>query len=202
MIRFIPTEYQTVLEVGGLNGAFSDNLSIECEYWCVDPAIDEGIKVSQLKHKIISMEVEDAIAVMPKKYFDLIVLNDVLEHLVDPNSVLLQLKGLLKDSGVLIGSVPNVRFIGVLWDLLIRKDWRYREQGVLDATHLRFFTRKSLIRMLRDSGYCLDNISGINSELSRARILRRIFLSIVILVSFGQLADSRYPQWGFRARHA
>jgi O-antigen biosynthesis protein len=85
--------------------------------------------------------------------YDLIVLADVLEHLADPVSLLRRAGEWLSPEGTLLLSVPNVRHVSVLWSLVVRGDWRYREEGILDDTHLRFFTSKSFRRLLVDAGY-------------------------------------------------
>ncbi len=84
--------------------------------------------------------------------FDCLVYADVLEHIIDPWSLLVCHRPLLASGGTLIVSLPNVQFIGVIAGLL-RGRWDYRERGVLDRTHLRFFTRRSAQTMIEDAGY-------------------------------------------------
>lgn len=199
MVSFLPQTYNTVLEIGCLSGGFSKNLLLECEYWGVDPLLANGNVVHQRKTKLLACSIEDAWDELPSGFFDLVILNDVLEHLVDPPLVLEKLRRLLSRTGVITGSVPNVRHSGLLWDLLVRKDWRYREQGVLDSTHLRFFTIRSLSRTLRESGYAVERLQGINSELGYSRLTRSVSLILITLLSFGWFADTRFPQIGFRA---
>ena len=86
-------------------------------------------------------------------YFDCIIAGDVLEHLVDPYSVLKKLEPMLRADGLLIASIPNVRHWWVIRDLVLRGEWRYELAGVMDETHLRFFTRRSAGRLLHDSGF-------------------------------------------------
>jgi 2-polyprenyl-3-methyl-5-hydroxy-6-metoxy-1,4-benzoquinol methylase len=75
--------------------------------------------------------------------FDAVLCLDVLEHLHDPWAFVRRIPPLLNPGGVLIVSVPNVRHWRVSADLLFRGRWRYADAGVLDRTHLRFFTRES-----------------------------------------------------------
>ena len=86
------------------------------------------------------------------QHFDVILCLDVLEHMVDPWEFLLHLVRRVKPGGLVISSLPNVRFIGVLGPLLVQGQWRYRQDGVLDRTHLRFFTRKSALELMRTGG--------------------------------------------------
>lgn len=92
--------------------------------------------------------------------FDLIILGDVLEHLFDPWLVLKRLSGLLTESGQILISLPNVRNISVLKPLILKGEWRYELSGILDNTHLRFFTYKSAIRMINDAGFSVAKVSG------------------------------------------
>ena len=83
---------------------------------------------------------------------DYILLGDVLEHLRDPWRVLASLVPFLRDGGHVLGSVPNVRFYGVSLGLTLLGRWEYAEQGILDRTHLRFFTRKSARQLFEGAG--------------------------------------------------
>jgi 2-polyprenyl-3-methyl-5-hydroxy-6-metoxy-1,4-benzoquinol methylase len=73
---------------------------------------------------------------------ELLLLLDVLEHLLDPWARLMELKRLLAPGGVVIASIPNVRNLKVLAPLLFKGDWQYQTSGILDRTHVRFFTRR------------------------------------------------------------
>jgi SAM-dependent methyltransferase len=85
--------------------------------------------------------------------FDYILFGDVLEHTIDPWRVLARIGPLLAQDGFIVASVPNVRNWHVLAQLLLAGDWAYGADGILDQSHLRFFTRKSCTRMLREAGY-------------------------------------------------
>jgi 2-polyprenyl-3-methyl-5-hydroxy-6-metoxy-1,4-benzoquinol methylase len=79
--------------------------------------------------------------------FDLIVFADVLEHLPDPDAALARCLPLLAPGGVVVVSVPNMRFWLVLGRLVVDR-WEYADHGVRDRTHLRVFTRRSLLDLL------------------------------------------------------
>jgi hypothetical protein len=81
-----------------------------------------------------------------------VLLLDVLEHLVQPESVLAQIRGALKENGRLVVSLPNVANISVRLALLLGR-FPYAERGILDRTHLHFYTRKSSRALLEDSGW-------------------------------------------------
>jgi len=69
--------------------------------------------------------------------FDLILCGDVLEHLRNPGAVLAKLKNVLQPDGVVILSIPNVRYWHVLYTLVVKADWPSRDSGIFDKTHLR-----------------------------------------------------------------
>lgn len=87
------------------------------------------------------------------KPYGLIILADVLEHLVDPYAVLVDTRSWLSDDGHVLISIPNVRHLSVLWDLVVHGEWRYREHGILDETHVRFFTSASFQRALSEADF-------------------------------------------------
>ena len=98
-------------------------------------------------------------ALLPDSYFDTIIFADVLEHFVDPSCILGQIKSKLSQHGEIIASIPNVRHWSVLRDLLEGR-WDYVDAGILDRTHLRFFTKSSLVEMFKTAGFCLEKIQG------------------------------------------
>ena len=84
--------------------------------------------------------------------FDLLIFSHVLEHFVEPEAVLRHALAWLRPGGRVLVALPNVRHVSVLWDLLLRDEFRYQPSGILDRTHLRFYTRRSAQRMLLDCG--------------------------------------------------
>jgi SAM-dependent methyltransferase len=93
-------------------------------------------------------------------YFDLIVASFVLEHVRDPWEVTKRLAKLLKPGGYLVGSLPNVRHWSVVAPLLFKGRWQYIDEGIMDWTHLRFFSRHTIEELLSASGLILDINKG------------------------------------------
>jgi 2-polyprenyl-3-methyl-5-hydroxy-6-metoxy-1,4-benzoquinol methylase len=91
--------------------------------------------------------------------FDAIVFGDILEHLADPAQVLLLARRCLKPGGVVIVSVPNIAHWTVRVRLLFGR-FDYREGGIMDATHLRWFTRKTLLAMLAHAGFEASEVAA------------------------------------------
>ncbi len=89
--------------------------------------------------------------------FDVVLMADVLEHLADPGSVLQKIRPFLKEKGLLLVSVPNIAHSAIIFELLQGK-FPYRKEGLLDYTHLRFFTKESLINMLESKGFWVTSI--------------------------------------------
>jgi 2-polyprenyl-3-methyl-5-hydroxy-6-metoxy-1,4-benzoquinol methylase len=90
-----------------------------------------------------------------KKKFDEIICADVLEHLYDPVSVLKKLSSYLKDDGIFILSIPNVANIKIRLNLLLGR-FDYTDKGILDNSHIRFFTRKTVNKLIKDSDLILQ----------------------------------------------
>jgi len=95
----------------------------------------------------------ERLALEYREEFDFVLFNDVLEHLVDPYSIVRQAHTWLKPGGQAICVLPNVRYWQVLVRLVFCGRWEYREAGILDQTHLRFFTRRTAVKLLTDAGF-------------------------------------------------
>jgi 2-polyprenyl-3-methyl-5-hydroxy-6-metoxy-1,4-benzoquinol methylase len=96
--------------------------------------------------------VDEALSGFAQPSFDCIVCADVLEHLTAPWGVLASLTRYLKLGGTIIVSVPNVRHWSVWMPLVFKGSWDYRDDGIMDRTHLRFFTPKTAREMCLRSG--------------------------------------------------
>ncbi|MDD2846532.1 MAG: methyltransferase domain-containing protein, partial [Rhodoferax sp.] len=111
-----------------------------------------------------NLESCDLLATFAGQRYDVIVCADVLEHLSRPEHVLAACRELLAPEGRLLISVPNVGYCGLIAELLLG-EFRYREEGLLDRTHLRFFTRQSLTRFLHEQGWAIELLDTICREL-------------------------------------
>jgi SAM-dependent methyltransferase len=115
--------------------------------------------------------------------FDYIVCADVLEHVKDPWTKLAGLGGLLKPEGKVIVSVPNVRHWSVILPLVARGRWDYQSEGIMDQTHLRFFTHSTASELIERAGFSVSKsvpqIGGRWKSLSRISLgLADEFLAI------------------------
>ena len=202
--QFLPEKYNIVLEIGCNTGGFIKNLKAQ-EIWGVEPNHEAALISSKNGYKMLVGLYDEVCDQIPDNFFDLIIINDVLEHMVNEKKFLQDIKSKMKKEGVLVGSIPNVRYVGNLFKLLIKKDWKYEDQGILDMTHLRFFTEKSLIRCFKESNYTIDKFKGINSDFEKKNnvktCLRKIVLAIVIVFSGGYFYDIQYIQFGFKIKN-
>src|SRR5581483_1728689 len=105
----------------------------------------------------------DLAAALGESRFDVVVCADVLEHLRDPARVLAALPPLLAPGGYLVASVPNVAHASVVAELLQGR-FPYRPQGLLDDTHVRFFTREAIERCLEAAGWVIDHLERVRVE--------------------------------------
>ena len=120
---------------------------------------------------------------------DLILCLDVLEHLVDPWSVVKRLSPLLAPNGRLVVCVPNVRNWKFVANLLFRGDFTYRDAGLLDRTHLRFFVRQTAVELAEAGAVPVTWIG--NAHPWQARDMR----AILSRLSRGRLDDLMIKQY-------
>lgn len=194
MLAFVPSHAQRILEIGCASGAFGAQIKQrqKAEVWGVEINAEAAGRASRCLDRVFQGAFEEHLGSLREGYFDCMVCNDVLEHLPDPEAVLNALRRFMSPSATLVGSLPNVRYFPVLFDLVWNADWRYSDYGVLDRTHQRFFTRKSLARTLRDCGYQPRQIVGINPTPS-------VKAKLASALTLGKLSDCRYLQYAFVA---
>jgi len=147
------------LDVGAADGFLAELLSRQG--WQVtalerDPA--QAAKARGRCHEVIVADLDQA-APKLSGTFDAIVYGDVLEHLTDPLPVLVALNRLLAPAGRVMVSVPNVAHLWVRLQLLLGR-WDYADRGILDRTHLRFFTRRTFVRFLEDAGLSVTELAS------------------------------------------
>jgi O-antigen biosynthesis protein len=90
---------------------------------------------------------------------DLALFLDVLEHLRDPWKALLNLRPYLTPNATVLASIPNIRNVWLLRDLIVRGQFRYETEGLLDVTHIRFFTMEGIRRMFAETGYEVASVT-------------------------------------------
>ena len=96
---------------------------------------------------------------LKKECFDLIICADILEHLYDPWKILFDLRDYLTPDGKILASIPNVQYINHIINFL-HGNWKYDDNGLLDVTHIRFFTLNEIAKMFTGTGYNIIHCSG------------------------------------------
>ncbi|MHB8727191.1 MAG: class I SAM-dependent methyltransferase [Casimicrobiaceae bacterium] len=160
MLRFVPVDVSRVLEVGCGAGTFGMVLKSKrpVEVVGIEAESDVAALARSRLDRVIVGDVELRDPDVPNGYFDALVFNDVLEHLRDPWAVLSRMRPFLRVGGYVIASIPNMRYFEVMKELVVRGEWRYVDEGVMDRTHLRFFTKKSMMDMFLDTGFTHQSI--------------------------------------------
>ena len=197
MIPFVPAGARTILDVGCGEGLFGAKLKERPGrlIWGVE---SDGRAAEEARSRLDRVVVGDVMSLLPDLpvgFFDAMVFNDVLEHLVDPFSLLACIKRHLRPGGVVVSSIPNIRFYPTLFNLVVRRRWEYEESGILDLTHLRFFTSASIRAMYGRLGYEVLRHEGINP------MTRMPWgYHVANLAMLGRLSDTRYVQFATVAR--
>lgn len=105
----------------------------------------------------------DLDAVLGSDRFDVVLMGDVLEHMADPAALLLRAASLLNPGGSVVISIPNVGH-GSVRLALLQGRWQYKDRGLLDRTHLRFFTRPAVEALVRDAGLRIVDMRATTSD--------------------------------------
>lgn len=189
MLAFIPREAKRILDVGCGRGNFSRSIKArqETTAWGIEYDTRSAKAARAHMDRVI---IGDAAVELPKLTgtFDCIIFNDVLEHLYDPEAILRTAGKKLTRGGVIVASIPNIRQYHTFLKCLFTKDWQYTHDGVLDRSHIRFFTLKSIQRMFNDLNFETITIQGVNP-------VTFVEFDIWNTIFFGYLSDTRYQQY-------
>jgi 2-polyprenyl-3-methyl-5-hydroxy-6-metoxy-1,4-benzoquinol methylase len=190
MLKYLPQNAKKIIEVGCGNGAFASTVKIknQAEVWGIELMESEALLAESVLDKVLIGRCEKHLANLPENYFDVIYCNDVLEHLVDPYSVLEIFKSKLAPGGVVISSIPNVRFYRSFSKVVFGKNWEYEDYGIMDKTHLRFFTGKSIRKMYEDLGYEVLLHEGLN----KTRSLKPYLFNLLVLFTQMDIINHQY----------
>jgi len=196
MVCFIPIDTNKILDIGCGSGEFGEYLKSKrkVEAWGIEICKEVAEEAMAKLDRVLIGDIENDNIQLPPNYFDCIIFNDVLEHLKYPWIVLRKMRDYLKPDGYIVASIPNVRYFNNVKNLLKDKEWTYRDEGILDKTHIRFFTEKGIKDMFNICEYRVVRIEGIRGiEFPwKFRLFNRIMLRA--------FEDMRYLQFAIVAQ--
>ncbi len=109
-------------------------------------------------------DIEKFDAPFEKGEFDCIIFADILEHLIDPWKLISEYCDFLKPEGTVIASIPNIRNLPLIKNLAAEGSWEYQTEGILDRTHLRFFTKKEFILLLNQAQVVCESVTYLGGQ--------------------------------------
>ncbi|MFC1474830.1 class I SAM-dependent methyltransferase [bacterium] len=188
ILNELPRDQGRVLDVGCAAGFMGEELkkSGAAHVAGIEIVPEVAREAEKRMDEVICGDIEEIELPFPPDSFDTIICADVLEHLKDPWAVMKKLSGVLKpEKGLMIVCIPNVAHYSVFVPLLAGV-WKYEEMGILDETHLRFFTASGAGEMIRGAGLELEKVLpvtiGSDEELAagtKMEFLKKDVLKIV-----------------------
>ena len=163
ILQLVPQDAATILDIGCGAGALGHALKQRqsCHVTGVELVPQVATVASEVLDVTLCGDAFPLLAALPVDHFDAVILADVLEHVSDTDGLLTLARDRLKPSGRLILSIPNVRHWSVLLPLL-QGEWEYQAEGILDRTHMRFFTRSSMVRAMQRNHLIIENMFARN----------------------------------------
>jgi 2-polyprenyl-3-methyl-5-hydroxy-6-metoxy-1,4-benzoquinol methylase len=158
LLDLIDRNARSVLEVGCSAGAtgFALKARMPQVYYCGLELDERAAVIARSRlDRVVVANVENVNLEhfdLRKGSFDVVLCADVLEHLYDPWKTLATLREYLTPAGSLVASIPNTQHLALILDL-IRGNWSYARYGLLDATHIRFFTFAEIARLFSAAGF-------------------------------------------------
>jgi 2-polyprenyl-3-methyl-5-hydroxy-6-metoxy-1,4-benzoquinol methylase len=171
ILERIPLSASNLLELGCAAGILGQTVKArqQCRYVGVelDPSVAR-IAANSLD-QVVVLDLDTSELPFEAGTFDCVICADVLEHLKDPWAVLAQVFSLLQPGGHVVVSIPNIRNLGVM-AALAAGDWAYQDAGILDRTHLRFFTLRTFAQALAGSGFEIGAVNSVTDPSLQAAI--------------------------------
>jgi trans-aconitate methyltransferase len=170
---------RNALDVGcgdGSTGALLKERYPQCVVTGVEPSEVAAERARSRLDRVFCGAIEKLESEFGRGEFDLILLGDLLEHLVDPWSSLEWMTRLLAPGGHLVSTVPNIRNWRIIRDFALRGRWEYADEGIMDRTHLRFFTESSTRQLFEGAGLTIEFLVPIIP--GRSRLANRLTLGL------------------------
>jgi len=138
---------------------------------CEGPAAEARNKLN----KVIVGDIERLSLELPPASFDVLLMSEVLEHLRDPAPVLLKLRSLLKPGAIVLAGSPNVCHHSVI-RMLLRGRWDYAPEGIMDETHVRWFSPATYRELFEKAGFVVDHVRPASPLHTKARLANALLL--------------------------
>lgn len=189
ILNLIPSSTKRLLDIGCGMGTIS---SIAKKKFNIEEVIgiekfENAASVASTKlDKVICGDIESLQLEYINNYFDCILCADVFEHLINPENIIKKLHSLLSDNGVMITSLPNIRHIVPLLKIIFDR-LEYEESGILDKTHLHYYTLHTMKKMFAEAGFEIQKI-----ENNRSRSLKFKIANIITLGLFKPFSIYQY----------
>lgn len=188
ILPYLPKKFSKVVDVGGSAGGTLSAIRLitpDVATVCLD-ADEPSLEIARAQgHEAIRCNLDREIPAVFEDS-DVVLFLDILEHLIDPWTVLSRIVARLKPGSSVIVSLPNVRYWNVSLNLVLRGQWTLQDAGVLDRTHLRFFTRTSGAALVRSGGLTLK------TTISKVATGRRF--QLLNAITLGAIRDFLSPQ--------
>ncbi len=193
LLSLLPADrhFHKVLEIGcGEGRSGSALLQAKRADWItgVEVVPEIAIRAREQLSEVLCLSIETDALPFKNHEFDLILLADVLEHLVDPWATMQRVASWLEPGGLVLCSIPNIRHWRGVWAVLSGR-WIYRDQGLFDKTHLRFFSRQSALDLISCNGLSIEAVA--RKIVGKSKIIN--------MITLGLLADFCVRQFYFLA---
>jgi glycosyltransferase involved in cell wall biosynthesis len=163
LLRLLPRDARLVVEVGCGSGALAAQYRLfnpQVQYLGIErhwPAVEQAARrLDRVVYSDAELTTLEQLGIGPETV-DCLVYGDVLEHLADPWDLLRRQAAWLRPGGLVLACIPNVQHWTVLVELL-RGRWRYQDEGLLDRTNLRFFTRAEILDLFAGAGLLVEDV--------------------------------------------
>jgi 2-polyprenyl-3-methyl-5-hydroxy-6-metoxy-1,4-benzoquinol methylase len=175
--NLINPKSKRIVDLGCASGYFGQFLKekLNATVWGVEIDVEDAKKAKNKLNNVLIFDLNENnwYQKFGDKKFDTAIFADVIEHLYNPKNALINAKKILNQSGSIIVSVPNIVHQSIALEILFNQ-WNYEKSGILDQTHLKFFTKDSLIKLVKDSGFYIESIDSTITEYPK-QYIKKIF---------------------------
>ncbi len=192
----VPKGSKRILDVGCGSGALAaaiKNKCPSCEVVGIEYSQNSVNIAKQVLDNVIQMDLNNISVENIPDNFDVIICADILEHLINPADLLRIIRAKINSDGLAILSIPNIRHWSVLFQLFVNDRFEYLDEGILDRTHIRFFTLTEIRKMLEECGWIEHSVNIVRIVMP-TEIKEKLFAS---LYAFG--ADMNYAEQTMQA---